>query len=353
MKLYRKLITTYHEIWEKIAQDYDSRRSYTKYDVIEDRFLLYGEDIKNNTYDVFYPNNNGGRMPTIFMIHGGGYITGTKEGSVKICQELAKRGFLVFNIEYTKCDKEEKKYLPYQVYEFFKFYKHITTSSEYSDLIDFNNCYMAGNSAGGHIAALIANIQTNPELKMEYNLSGGPLVKGVILLSPSLGAYKFGGLFPKELYHTILFGQDNNRSHLSKLTHNLEITTEAFPPTIMFSTKGDWVVGAHKTCFLNLAKELNLSVEHYDICTGYKLFHSSMVEHADKYQLCLYKIENFIRKGKHKHFVKGVISEKLYEKTEDYYAKLEESKHENLENSNENKTSYELESLDYSQSSAV
>ncbi len=353
MKLYKRLIKTYHKVWERIAQEYDGRRSYEKGDIVEDRFLLYGEDLKNNTYDVFYPNNVEGRLPTIFMIHGGGYVSGTKEGSVKICQQLAKRGFLVFNIEYTKCDKEEKKYLPYQVYEFFRFYKHITKFSAYEEMIDYNNCFMAGNSAGGHIAALIANIQTNPELKMEYNLSGGPLVKGVILLSPSMGAYKFGGMFPKEAYHSVLFGQKENRSNLSTLTHNLEITTEAFPPTIMFSTKGDWVVGAHKKSFLDMATDLNLSVEHYDICTGYKLFHSSMVEHADKYQLCIYKIENFIKKAKHNHFVKGVVNEKLYEKTEEYFMELEEKSAEDNEFFLESEKQLDVESLEYSTSKAV
>ena len=343
----------YHRIWKNIENEYNNRRTTEEGVVFAEKNLIYGNDIKNNTFDVFYSDNISGRQPTIFMFHGGGYVSGTKEGSVKICQQLAKRGFLVFNIEYTKCDKEEKKYLPYQIYEFFKCYNHIVSSSKYEEMIDYNNIFMAGNSAGAHIAALIANIQTNSELKTAYNLSGGPTVKGVILLSPSLGAYKFAGMFPKEPYHTVLFGEKDERSHLYKLTHNLEITTEAFPPTIMFSIKGDWVVGAHKKCFLDLARQLNLSVEHYDICSGYKLFHSSMVEHADKYQLCIYKIENFIRKAKYNHFVKGLICEKLYEKTEEELREIEESLLENEDDFEANTTSLQIENLDYSQSTAI
>ncbi len=315
----------YHRIWENIEDQYTKRRkTHDDCIIFAEKNLIYGKDIKNNTYDVFYRSNISGKMPTIFMFHGGGYVSGTKEGSVNLCQQLAKRGFLVFNIEYTKCDKSEKKYLPYQVFEFFKFYKHLTTSTQYEDLIDYNNIFLAGNSAGGHIAALIANMQTNPELKMAYNLQGGPMVKGVILLSPSLGAYKFAGMFPKEQYHTVLFGEKSERSELYQLTHNLEITTEAFPPTIMFSVKGDMVVGMHKKCFLDLAKELNLSVEHYEICSGHKLFHSSMVEHADKYNLCIDKIEEFIQNAKYNSFVDGLINQKLYEKTEEHIETTEQ-----------------------------
>jgi len=307
------LTKLYHKIWKRIENEYNQRRTYNKSFVDSITDLIYGEDHKNNTYDVFYQQQfSKRRLPTIFMIHGGGYVSGTKEGATKLCQQLAEKGFLVFNVEYTKCDKEEKKYLPYQIYEFFKCYKHIT-STVYADLIDYDNIFIAGNSAGAHIAALIANVQSNPDLKMEYNLQGGPNVKGVILLSPCLGVYKFGGMFPQKQYFNVLFGEKSARSELYELTHNLEITTEAFPPSVMFSTKGDIVVGAHKIGFLELAKELHLSLQHYEICSGYKLFHSSMVEHADKYPLCIDKITEFVNDACNNKFVRGVKKYKLYE----------------------------------------
>ena len=304
----------YHRIWKRIENEYIQRRTYNKSLVNSITDLLYGEDKKNNTYDVFIKQQfNKRKLPTIFMFHGGGYVTGTKEGSAKICQQLAEKGFLVFNVEYTKCDREEKKYLPYQVFEFFKCYKHVT-SSVYEDIIDYDNIFIAGNSAGGHIAALIANIQTNPELKIEYGLKGGPKVKGVILLSPSLGAYNFGGMFPKKQYHNVLFGKTDIRSELCELTHNLDLTTDAFPPTIMLSTKGDFVVGPHKSRFLDLAKNLNLSVQHYEICSGHKLFHSSMVEHADKYPESINKIADFINDACSNKFVRGLKKYEIFEK---------------------------------------
>ena len=304
----------YHKLWSTIENKYQKTSFIESENIIAKTNLLYGKDIKNNRYDAYFPNNNNHeKLPTVFVFHGGGYISGNKEGTSDFCRILARKGCLVFNIEYTKCDNEEKKYFPYQVYEFFQFYKSITEHTDFVDLIDFNNIFISGNSAGAHIAALIANIQTNQMLKMDFNLQGGPPIKGVILLSPSFGAYKFAGLFPKNNFHDIIFGTKNIRNPISNITHNLDITTEAFPPSAMFSVKGDFVVGAHKERFLNLAKELKLSVRHYDICSGYKLFHSSMVDNPEKYPIFIDKVMEFINDAHNNKFVKGVKKEQILE----------------------------------------
>lgn len=307
----------YHKLWSNIEKKNKKLEFLENSSVVTHLNLLYGEDKKNNSYDVYIPNSLNKKYPTIFTFHGGGYISGTKEGTRNFCQILASKGYLVFNIEYTKCDCEEKKYFPYQVYEFFKFYKNITEYSNFVNIIDFDNIFLSGESAGAHIAALIANIQTNPELKMDYSVQGGPKVKGVILMSPSFGIYKFAGFFPKNKYFNVIFGNKNVRDPIYTLTHNLDITTEAFPPTIMFSVKGDFVVGAHKERFLNLAKELNLSVQHYDICSGYKLFHSSMLNHPEHYPIFFDKIESFINNACNNYFIEGLYNSQIYEDTND------------------------------------
>ena len=296
-----------------------------------DTNLFYGEDVVNNSYDVYCPKSINGKIPTVIMIHGGGYIVGEKEGIRNFCCLLAKKGFLVFNIEYTKCDCEEKKYFPYQVEEFFKFYKHVSEESRYSNLIDYKNVFVAGDSAGAHIASLVGAIQTNPELKMEYGLPGGPMVKGLILMSPSFGIYNFAGLFPKKIYHEIIFGKKDVRSNTSLLTHNLKVTTEDFPPTLMFSVKHDPVVGIHKKKFLKLAEEMNLSVHHFEYQSGYKLFHSCMMNYPEQYPTCFEKIQEFIIDAQNNSFVCGVQKEDLYEINHQDIFKITEHEAEEFE----------------------
>ena len=303
----------YHKLWDTAEKFYKPRDALISENVGVKTNLFYGQDKKNNSYDVFFPKGKLQKIPTIFFVHGGGYVSGNKEGTRNFCHLLAEKGFLVFNMEYTKCGKEEIKYFPTPVYEFFDFYKHISELSDFSSLIDYDNIFLSGDSAGSHIVSLVANVQTNPELKMEFNLCGGPKVKGLILLSPCFGVYNFKGLFPKKTYQDIIFGDKKIRNPICELSHNFDVLTEAFPPTIMISVKNDMVVGAHKKIFLEMAEELSLSVRHYDLLSGYKLFHSSMINNADKYPNCFEKIEDFVLDACLNRFVSGVKKENLFE----------------------------------------
>ncbi len=303
----------YHKIWEIAGKFFKEGVELGDENLIATTNLFYGEDEKNNSFDVFYPKVKQEKMPTIIFFHGGGYISGQKEGTRNFCKLMGEKGFLVFNVEYTKCGKEEKKFFPTPIYEFYNFYKHISECSVFSDLIDYDNIFLSGDSAGAHIAALVANIQTNQELKMEFNLCGGPKVKGLILMSPCFGVYNFKGLFPKKQYHDVIFGNKKIRNPLCGYTHNLDILTEGFPPTLMISVKTDLVVGVHKRIFLKMAEELGLSVKHYELYSGYKLFHSSMINYAEKYPHCFEKIEEFVLDSCKNNFVDGVRKDILIE----------------------------------------
>ena len=51
--------------------------------------------------DIFEPMvESGTELPVIVNIHGGGLIGGSKNLSVGFCRQLAKRGYLVFSLEY-------------------------------------------------------------------------------------------------------------------------------------------------------------------------------------------------------------------------------------------------------------
>lgn len=304
----------YLGLWVKVKKAKDKVTSLIgcEKDVISYRNLPYGDDLIHHRFDVHYPKNMQGKVPAIFNIHGGGYVAGEKEGNTAFCQELAKRGFAVFNVEYTPSGRHGK-YFPTPIYEFFEFYNFVVEGTDLFDNIDFNNMFICGNSAGGHIASLIANIQSNPILKREFNLTGGPPIKGSILICPTLGVYNFNGWFPKKEFHEVVFGPDSDKTPIAELTHGLKVTTDAFPPSIMFSVSNDFVVGAHRKPFLKMAKQLGISVQHYDVTEGYKLFHCSLIDHPEKYPICLDKIANFINDAKENIFVKGVKCAQIQE----------------------------------------
>ena len=51
--------------------------------------------------DIFKPANTGNKeLPVIVNVHGGGLISGSKDTSHGFCRLLAKKGYLVFSLEY-------------------------------------------------------------------------------------------------------------------------------------------------------------------------------------------------------------------------------------------------------------
>lgn len=50
--------------------------------------------------DVFRPKTAGEKLPVVLNFHGGGMVLCTRKVNVPFCRELAKRGFLVFSIDY-------------------------------------------------------------------------------------------------------------------------------------------------------------------------------------------------------------------------------------------------------------
>jgi len=305
----------YHKVWSKI--DIISKNSHKNdCESIFTNNLKYGSNPENK-FDIFLPENIDQRAPAVILIHGGGYISGNRLTTRTLCKQFADMGFVAFNFEYTKSDSMEAKYFPTPIYEFFEFYKYISTQTQFSKLIDFNNIYLFGDSSGAHIATLIANIQTNDNLKFDFNLQGGPKIKGLILNCPSFGIYKFMGLFPKTQFQEVVFGDSISRDPLCEITHNLDVMTNRLPPILMFSVKGDFVVGVHKKMFLKKARELNLSVEHYTISSGYHLFHSCLINNSRRYPKCIEKMKNFITEGCKNNFVSNVCTERIYEDSEE------------------------------------
>ena len=81
-----------------------ARRSegYTFPQTVEEfRDIPYLDDGKpSHRMDVYRPKECSGKLPVIVNLHGGGLVLCTKEVNRPFCAELAKRGFLVFCLDY-------------------------------------------------------------------------------------------------------------------------------------------------------------------------------------------------------------------------------------------------------------
>jgi acetyl esterase/lipase len=104
--------------------------------------------------DAYIPNG-AGPFPAILYIHGGGWINGDRYQMIKLIKDLANQGYLAFSIDY---DVDPVHY-PASFNESLAALRYMRDHA--ADLnIDPARIAVAGSSAGGELAALVA---LNPE----------------------------------------------------------------------------------------------------------------------------------------------------------------------------------------------
>ena len=127
--------------------------------VIQD--IVYAKPgVKALKYDIYAPKGKD-RLPCIIIIHGGGWSSNSEEVMRGLARELANSGrYVVFNIDYRwmdKLDGDKKPTALHQIIEdVYGAVIHITENAAmYGG--DSNTIFLTGDSAGGHLAASVAN----------------------------------------------------------------------------------------------------------------------------------------------------------------------------------------------------
>ena len=158
----------YLELIEKLKRNEDLRdEGLTPPDNV-DRFnnIAYGEDPFWQSLDIYRPKGNDDYLPVIVSVHGGGWVYGDKERYQYYCMSLVQHGFAVVN--YTYRVAPESKF-PASIEDTNTVFQWILDHNETYKL-DTNNIFGVGDSAGGHILGLYANILTNTNYRKQFNL---------------------------------------------------------------------------------------------------------------------------------------------------------------------------------------
>ncbi len=143
--------------------------------------LSYESADENGYMDIYAPKNVVGNQPLVVYVHGGYYIGGDKEAAEPYCRMLAEQGFVVANINYALAP--EAKY-PTQLRQLNEAIVFLRKNAELYH-IDKNQIFIAGDSAGGHLAAQAGTFYTNKTLAQKINITpalDADSLKGVILL---------------------------------------------------------------------------------------------------------------------------------------------------------------------------
>ena len=304
----------YRTLFEKISDAHEDEvdeiiNNNMPENIIADYDISYGEN-SENLYDVYYPKNTEKeKFTTILNIHGGGYVGGSKKQDRLFCMLLASLGYMVVNMEYTNANKQP---FPTPIEEVYKVMKNLGENENYHQKIDYNNFFLSGDSAGGHIASLVANAQANDMLKYDLNLCGGVKIKGLILISPTFSAFNFLNVpILKNVMKNVMFGKDYEKEmpEICNVNNNL---INNFPPAIIFSANNDFIK-MHANKFCKNAKEFGIDVEHYIFTSGEKLGHDFIINYPHKKEglFAISKIDKFIQNVQNNTLTSGVKVEKV------------------------------------------
>lgn len=166
--------------------------------------------------DVYSPEEHTGMLPVIVMIHGGGFLYGRKELNKAFGYHLAKRGFLVFNLNYRLAPETK---VPAQLWDIMYALLWIQRQlTRYPG--DETRIFLTGDSAGGALAVMAALLLKSPRLRKVFDAPDVALsVKALCVVSgllrvdaPSIGYWGMRsmcfakGYSRQEPYRSMQFG---------------------------------------------------------------------------------------------------------------------------------------------------
>jgi gluconolactonase len=117
--------------------------------------------------DIFVPKDKPGPLPTIVVVHGGGWLNGDKSKFRPIAQALAARGYVTAAIEYRLAGEATFPAAIQDCNAAVRFLR--ATAGRYK--IDINRIGAVGGSAGGHLVGLMA---AAPGVKELQGIGGNP-----------------------------------------------------------------------------------------------------------------------------------------------------------------------------------
>lgn len=117
--------------------------------------------------DVYYPSDPSKKYPGIAMVHGGGWISGSKENEKFMAMELASKGYVVIAIGYRLADAAK---FPAGVEDIETGIKWLKKNhSTYS--LDKKKMVVLGESAGAQIATLVG-VRKKNKIQAIVNVDG-------------------------------------------------------------------------------------------------------------------------------------------------------------------------------------
>ena len=216
--------------------------------VTEHRGLAFETDSGSGTLDLFVPEAAGEPVPLVVWIHGGAWLSGSRNDVEPYLRILAASGFAAAGVSYTRSPRAVYPQAVEEIAAALAFLEK--QSADYG--ADPRRLVLAGDSAGAQLAAQLAVLATNPDYALRTGLPV-PLsrddLRGVILhcgiydvtaLAPLRGLLGWG-------FRTALWAysgrKDWSRTAAGRDISVLNDVTGLFPPALITGGNGDSLTG--------------------------------------------------------------------------------------------------------------
>ena len=153
--------------------------------------VSYPSRYQDNLADIYFPKEDRGPLPVVLWVHGGAFVGGDKRDIEIYATALACEGYAVVCMNYRRAPEENYPAPVVQVGEVYRWVK--TMAAQYP--FDTERFVLAGDSAGAHIAAQFAAVQSNAEYAAGMDMAQAvPLntFKAVLLFCGPFDAAQIG-----------------------------------------------------------------------------------------------------------------------------------------------------------------
>jgi len=213
--------------------------------IIASRNIEYkNRDGKFLKADIYFPENSSEKYPGIILVHGGGWISGSKENETFLAQELASKGYVVMAVNYSLSDDAKYPAAVEDIEDALKFLK----KHRKEFYLNKNKIAIGGNSAGAQLATLVG---VKNKVQAIVNIDG---IVSFIHPESEEGTYA-----------TYWFGASKSENFkLWKEASPLEYVGKKTPPTIFINSSQPRFHGGRDD-MIKILKQNNIYHEVYEI----------------------------------------------------------------------------------------
>ena len=261
----------------------------------ENDFAYLPDGERLHLLDAYYPADNGGKLPVVIDIHGGGWMYGDKELNKIYAEYIAARGFLVFNVSYRLAPQVTVRE---QLQDVCAALKWINENMDRFPA-DRNAIMLTGDSAGGQLTAYAAALSVSEPLRKFFDCADFGLRFNCVTLTSPVAYMNVPGYMG--VYGRLMWGEPPFQRCVKPYLNFDEIIDQApgFPPALLITSSGDFLALKQTRAMYQLLMEKCVSCRLLDFpkFEGKNLGHVFAVQfpESDAGRLCMDKMAAFFR----------------------------------------------------------